>query len=118
MKDYKFNGDLIPIDFEKSYNDSDSEILKKGIRAMNMDEKWDIIFDQNTLSFYRSWTGRGIFKIEFLHKDNQLIVEKAFVEEDFSNQQGVDSCSTILNKIIEVIVLNKDPEFLKTKNES
>lgn len=116
MKDYKFDGNIIPIDFEKSYSNSDSEVLKKGIRAMSMDEKWDIIFDKNTLSFYRSWTGRGIFKIEFLEQKNELIVEKAFVEEKFSNQQGNDYCSSLLNWIIEAVIFRRNAEFPKLEN--
>lgn len=116
MKDYKFNGNLIQINFEKSYSNSDAKILKKGIRAISMDEKWDIIFDRNTLSFYRSWTGRGIFKIEFIEKENALIVKEVFVEEGFYNQQGIDYCSSLLNWIIEVIILGRDIKFPIIKN--
>lgn len=107
---------MVPIDFEKSYSNTDSEVLRKGVRAMSMDEKWDIFFDKNTLSFHRSWTGRGIFKIEFLEQENELIVERAFVEENFSNQQGNDYCSSLLNWIIEVVIFRRRTEHPKVKS--
>lgn len=111
MKENKFVDKIVEINFEKEYSESDSDILKKEIRATSMDEKWNIIFEKNILSFYRSWTGRGIFKIKFVQHKDQLIVEKAFVEEAFGNQEGKDYCSDLLHWIIEVVIFRRNADY-------
>ena len=76
-----------------------------------MDEKWDVFFENNTLSFYRSWTKRGIFKIEFIEQEKQLVVKKAFAEEQFLNDTNTEYCSLLVNWLIENLFFQRKATF-------
>lgn len=116
MIENKFTDELIEIDFDKSYSKSESEILRKGVIAMSMDEKWNIIFEQNELNFYRSWTGIGIFKIKFEENEDKLISKNAYATIKFQEEQGSEFCSALLNWVIEVVLFGRKAELPRVKN--
>lgn len=111
MIEYKFHDPLTEIPFEKKFSESESKILKQGIKAGSMDEKWDVFFEKNTLNFYRSWTGIGIFKIEFREEENKLIVEKAYADEESVRHTSPEYSSLLLNWIIEILFFKREVPF-------
>lgn len=53
-------------------NELNYQMLVNGLNSVNMDDKWIIRFDNNTVKIYRSWTGYCIyfFDIIFNNKKN------------------------------------------------
>jgi hypothetical protein len=41
------------------------ELIKRGYRAQDMDEKWDVFVEDQVAFLHRSWTGRGMFEATF-----------------------------------------------------
>ena len=41
------------------------ERTRRGYRAGDMDEKWDVFIEDRVAFLYRSWTGNGIFEAAF-----------------------------------------------------
>ncbi len=50
------------LQYHRVLNDIEYTRITFGVRATDMDEKWNIIFDNDIVSFYRSWTGKLIFR--------------------------------------------------------
>ena len=46
--------------------DSEVPIVKKGVRAQDMSEKWNIAYCDDILTFSRSWTGLPVFRTKIL----------------------------------------------------
>ena len=110
---YHFKNELVSLDFLKNYSVEDSVTLMQGFMAPTMDDKWDIIYKENQLNFYRSWTGIGVYKLEFEIVENELHVKNAFVDEKFITNYSQEYCSGLLNWMIEVIVLKRSAEMPK-----
>jgi hypothetical protein len=41
------------------------ELIKRGYRAQDMDEKWDVFVENHVAFLHRSWTGNGVFEVTF-----------------------------------------------------
>src|SRR6185437_15558332 len=41
------------------------ELIKRGYRAQDMDEKWDVFVEDQVAFLHRSWTGNGMFEATF-----------------------------------------------------
>jgi hypothetical protein len=121
IQENRFEDELMEIKFDKSYDNEETSKLKKGICPMGMDDKWEIVYSNDELSFYRSWTGLGVFKIIFSEQTGNLEVEKAFVLKKMFLEQGENYCASLLNWTIEVVIFkNRDvlsPELTNNSNE-
>lgn len=107
MKDYHFKNDLKPITFKKNYSEDDSKIMRNGFLAPSMDDKWDLIYNNDELGVYRSWTGIGLFKLNFETQGRKLNVIEAYVDEQFLNQHSPEYCSAMLNWVIEYVMFGR-----------
>ena len=50
------------LNFDRKFPEREYEAIRAGLLSRDMDDKWDIIFDEGWLYFYRSWTGNCIFQ--------------------------------------------------------
>ncbi len=57
--------DRIEVTVDKQFTKDDFEKIKLGIRSYDMDQRWNILFEDNLLYMYRSWTGACIFIGQF-----------------------------------------------------
>lgn len=111
MHNYRFENDLDDIEWNKTYSIDDSEIIKQGFLAPNMDYKWDFVFSNNELSIYRSWTGIGLYKLIFENLNGSLHVKKALVDSKFLKNFSNEYCATLLNASIEFSLFKRDAEM-------
>ncbi len=94
----KFNNRLKPISKEKFisfpllFTNLQYEMITYGILSIDMDCKWDIVFEDNWLHFYRSWTLFEWFKcyiykdIDNIYKIDGFYVETTDTEKRPSNR--------------------------------
>lgn len=121
MRNHRFENKLAVLEFEKEYSKEESIMLIKGFLSMNMDDKWDIVFERNELNLYRSWSGIGLYKLKMERVNNVLMVRTAFVDEKFLNNYSQQYCAELLNGIIEFVIFDrrmKLPEWDYTKNNN
>lgn len=121
MRNHRFENNLVVLEFEKKYSKEESIILTRGFLSLNMDDKWDIVFERNELNLYRSWTGIGLYKLKVENVNNdELKVRAAFVDEKFLNNYSQQYCAELLNSIIEFVIFNrnmKSPVWDYSKNK-
>ncbi|XOV66978.1 MAG: hypothetical protein ACFHU9_15230 [Fluviicola sp.] len=121
MKEYHFRNELVNIPFEKNYPPNEAKIIQNGFLAPIMDDKWDIIYNNDALSFYRSWTGIGVFQLQFEENNDSLRVIGALADEEFLNHHSPVHCSTFINWLVDFIMLQKKADsptwdYTKPKN--
>lgn len=111
--EYTFKDELTEISLIKSFTKEESKILKKGISANSMDDKWKVVFENNELNFYRSWTGFGIFKLKVKEENECVIVTNAYVLNKMVEASCKEYWEKLLNWLIEYSILNKEADFPK-----
>ena len=111
MIDYHFRNVLKPIVFDRQYSEEDSKRIMEGFIAPSMDDKWDLIYSNNELGLYRSWTGIGLYKLTFENQDGRLRIAEAYCDEQFLNDQSHEYCVKLLNWVMEFVLFgrNVDP---------
>jgi hypothetical protein len=69
------------------------EILMQGYYSKTMEEKWDIIPEDNCLYFCRSWTGDEIYRTEILHEKcehGEYKIRVFYIERDNVSYEYID----------------------------
>lgn len=110
MNENRFENDLQKLDWENSYTNEDSEKIRQGFLATSMDDKWDLVFEENVLSIYRSWTGLGLYKLVFENQNGSLHVKEALVDSKFLKNFSNEYCVTLLNACIEWTIFRRQAE--------
>lgn len=54
-------GDRIEVDLDRQFTKDEFEKIKLGFRSNDMDQRWNILYEDNLLYMHRSWTGACIF---------------------------------------------------------
>ncbi|MFT6503016.1 MAG: hypothetical protein ACJASQ_003148 [Crocinitomicaceae bacterium] len=113
MKDHHFKNELKLIVFDKIYSEDDSKLIMKGFNAPTMDDKWDVIYKNEELGVFRSWTGIGMFKLRFENQDGRLHIIEAYCDEKFLNDHSPEYCSALLNWVVEFVVFGRRADLPK-----
>lgn len=67
--------------------------MKKGFIPSSMEQKWFCYYENSTLHFYRSWSGKLICSVIFNTETNQHIVVTYYSnEEEEEGLTHIDAC--------------------------
>lgn len=65
------------------YTKENFDKIKAGYIAESMDDKWDIVYEDDWLHFYRSWTGIEIYRAKFTPlSDGNYKLQEILVNND------------------------------------
>jgi hypothetical protein len=71
------------------WSDEQWEQIKLGYESRNMDERWDVFVEDQTVFLHRSWTGYGIYEASFSPvADGGWRISAAVVETDPSRHRA------------------------------
>jgi hypothetical protein len=79
------------------------ECIKRGYRARDMDEKWNVFVEDHVAFLHRSWTGHGVFEASFSPTDSGWHISAAAAESDSMRVRNV---SAQLNQVLLELVLS------------
>jgi hypothetical protein len=79
------------------------ERIKRGYRARDMDEKWNVFVEDRVAFLHRSWTGHGVFEASFSPIDGSWHISAVVAESD---PKRVRNVSAQLNRVLLELVLN------------
>jgi len=104
--------------FYKTYTSEEFSILSRGFCPREMEDKWFIFMQDNTLFFHRSWTGVCIYKVSFDRQDSEYTVKEALVNRDFKQYKITDDSYDIklLEWLIDGYLLCQKVPFPLTKD--
>lgn len=72
----------LPILPNRVWSDEDWQRIQCGRLSRDMDEKWDIFAEGDTVFLHRSWTGNGVFAATFGPVGGGWRIAEALVERD------------------------------------
>ncbi len=65
------------------YTKENFDKIKAGYIAESMDDKWDLVYEDDWLHFYRSWTGIEIYRAKFTPlSDGNYKLQEILVNND------------------------------------
>lgn len=68
--------------FEYTYSPKELDVLRQGFIPGSMEDKWFCYYENGTVNFYRSWTGKLIFRVILNKETNTHIVIKYYNNEE------------------------------------
>lgn len=96
------------------WTDEEWERIRRGYRARDMDEKWNVFVEDDVLFLHRSWTGYGVYEATFTADGGRRIVS-AVAEGDGERYRdmGDEYDCLMLELIISMIVLGEHATELR-----
>jgi hypothetical protein len=85
------------IAIELCFSQEQYNLLKKGLKPKQMEDKWYIYFQDEWLFFHRSWTGYGIYKAEIVQNNEKYYINEFFVERNKKIYKNLDDNEDIEN---------------------
>lgn len=84
--------DIFDVTVDMQFTKDDFDRIKLGIKSYDMDQRWNIFFEDNHLYMHRSWTGACIFISEFeTNSSGTGILIKIIVNGDSAQYKRVDA---------------------------
>jgi hypothetical protein len=92
------------------------EGIKRGYRAQDMDEKWDVFVEGQVVFLHRSWTGRGVFEASFVAADGGWQISAGVTESDPSVREfSAEGNRVLLELVLTEIVLGEPAPDLRAE---
>jgi hypothetical protein len=79
------------IPFERTFTPTEFSRLKRGFVAESMEDRWNILFHDPWLSFFRSWTGFCIYNVRIEKSDRQFKIAEVWVSRGRRQYRGWDT---------------------------
>ncbi|MFF6971425.1 MULTISPECIES: hypothetical protein [Streptomyces] len=103
---------------ERLWSDEDWDRIQRGYAARDMDEKWNVFTEDETVFLHRSWTGHGVFEATFAPVDGGgRRISGAVVERHSKFYGSTDDAydCVMLELVLSSIVLGEPSTGLRTR---
>jgi hypothetical protein len=103
--------ELEPIPYRASFSAQEFARIKDGLVPAEMEEKWFIFFEMPSLFLHRSWSGKGIFKIEFEPEGDGARATQAFCTLGPLGAEQSGYQSKLLSFLVSNLLLGRSEPF-------
>lgn len=106
-------GATVPLPYTATFTAEESDLLRRGLVPREMEDKWFIFWEGDSLFFHRSWTGRGIYQVDFQQAGADLEVTRALVTAgtlEYRRDTDQDEVA-LLDFLIRGLLLHQPVEF-------
>jgi len=106
---HRINKNKAALDIHAEYSEAEYTKMSEGFQPYDMDQKWFIYMENDTLWFHRSWTGQCIYEVKFSKVGDKHIIKEAWVDR-LKNLDYIkirDYWSKIVLFLIDAILLGK-----------
>ncbi|MFF2132074.1 hypothetical protein ACFVW1_43370 [Streptomyces olivochromogenes] len=101
---------------DRVWTDEDWDRIRRGYRARDMDEKWNVFAEADVVFMHRSWTGHGVYEASFAPvSGGGRRIASAVVEADGERyrSRGDEYDRLMMELIISAIVLGEPATDLR-----
>jgi hypothetical protein len=101
------------LDYSAEFTSTEFEAIARGLIPLEMEDKWFIFLDSDTLSFHRSWTGCCIYQVQFDHDGEKYSVRRATANrepDEYRETNDAYDCQ-LLNFLISNLLLRREVPF-------
>lgn len=98
-------GDVRSIRLNEAFSSGEMDQIRRGHLSREMEDKWNIFFEDNCLHVCRSWTGKTVFVASFseekkgVSRINSVQMESAFLE-NMGEQYARDLLLFLINRVL------------------
>lgn len=101
-------GELVTVEYEDFFDDTEFHRLELGLIPVSMDDRWFAFMEGNRLYFHRSWTGEHVFSVDFEAGEGGHRISDAWTSQ--APRPGIDE-ATMLRSVIRTLILGQDEEW-------
>lgn len=97
---------------ERQLTEQEYERVCRGLIPENMEDKWFIFVEEDTLYIHRSWTGYCIYQLNLIRGHTTCTIGDAFVNRDvsqYSNSSDRDDERLVMFLIDHLLLGNSSP---------
>lgn len=121
--DWKIN--LLPsrrttVSLDRGFEPSEMERIRRGLVPEQMEDKWFIFWEDDTLFFHRSWTGHCIYAVHFACEGATCTMVSADVNRDPEQYKGVSDKrdAELISYLVDTLLLRQKAAFRSGAPES
>jgi hypothetical protein len=99
----------VELRFERTFSNTERDRIKTGLLPKEMEDKWFIYFEDDTLFCHRSWTGNCIYQVRFAEDESGFRAFSVWVNRDPEQYREDDDEIDLgmLNRLIDSHLLRK-----------
>ncbi len=104
---------LSTIDLDRTFSPKEMGRIRQGLIPQQMEDKWFVYWQDDTLYFHRSWTGYCIYIVQFVTDDDRYRMVKADVNRDPAQYRETDNArdAAMISYLIDVLLLHQTSAF-------
>ena len=87
--------------------------IRRGLVPEQMEDKWFIYWEDDVLSFYRSWTGNCIYVVRFAAEGDRYRMVEADVNRDPEqySETSDERDAKMISYLVDVLLLHQESRF-------
>ena len=96
------------IPFDRMYSRKEMEKIQRGLLPLEMEDKWFICFEDDTLRLHRSWTGFCVYQARFVEQPDGWVIDELLVNRDPEQYTATDNAydAALFEYIVESLLLS------------
>ena len=101
------------LSYNAVFTSEDGVLLKKGLKPLEMEDKWFVYFVDGWIYLHRSWTGVLIYWLKLDESSDEISISEAWVNRDLEQYKETDNNydALMLDFLIRCLLLNQNVEF-------
>lgn len=101
------------ISLERRFSLPEIQRLQRGLVPEEMEDKWFIYWENDTLAFHRSWTGNCIYRVRFAYEGDTYRMIEAEVNRDPEQYRETDDDvdARMISYLIDALLLERNVDF-------
>ena len=101
----------VPLD--RRFSEDEVQRLRLGLVPQEMEDKWFVYWQDDTLFFHRSWTGNCIYAVRFARDGDSYRMVEADVNRhpDQYTETDDDRDARLISYLIDVLLLAREAPF-------
>ncbi|WP_416407152.1 hypothetical protein [Agrobacterium rosae] len=103
--------DVTKIPYDATFSAEDYDRIQSGFSPAGMEDKWFIYFSESSLFLHRSWTGKGVYRVDFEPDQNGAKVCQAVCDAEIVAKSTTAYQAQLLGFLISNILLDKEETF-------
>jgi hypothetical protein len=105
--------DPVTIPFQPEFSQAEFDQIVQGFEPQAMEDKWAVIFQEPYLNFVRSWTGIGIYRLEFQQTAAGYKVVSAVMNRERLESDGIEYSAALVDFLLSNLLLGLSKPFPK-----
>jgi hypothetical protein len=108
------------IALDRRFSPDEIQHIKAGLIPEEMEDKWFIYWQDDTLFFHRSWTGFCLFVVQFLKDGEWYRMRTAELNRNPKQYTETSDAkdASLISYLIDVLLLHKEAEFPSDSSDS